>query len=494
MRAAVGMLTGLMIARGLNPHGYGELTYLLGSFVAIRALLDLGSSNAFFTFISQQPRDRRFYVLYFAWLALQLALSLALVAAILPQALLDRIWLGQPRSAIVLALLAAFMQQQVWLTVTQIAEAARLTVRVQSLGLGIAITHLIVVLLLSQWSLLTVQWVLVAIFAEFIVATAIATRALRLPQGAEPLVQPMADMLRDYWRFCRPLVLVALVAFCYDFADKWLLQKFGGAGQQGYYQIAAQLAAVSLLATTSILSIFWKEIAEANSRHDAARLRLLYTRVNRGLLMLGAAISGLLIPWSEQLVALLLGEGYRASWPIFALMLLYPVHQSMGQVNATMFMASGRTHPYMVVSIAGQLVSLPVTFMLIAPAEGYLVPGLALGAMGLALKMVVMNALLVNVQAKMIASYNGWKYSFAWQLAGLAGMVAMGYAARAVALLLVPDAVSAQPVALIGGLAISGVLYALGLLAFLRLCPWLIGYGREEMRALVQRLLALRFA
>jgi O-antigen/teichoic acid export membrane protein len=494
LRAAVSMLTGIMIARGLNPHGYGELTYLLGSFVAIRALLDLGTSNAFFTFISRKARDRRFYALYFGWLALQLALSLALVAAIFPQSMLDRIWLGQPRAAIVLALLAAFMQQQVWLTVTQIGEAARLTIRVQSLGFAIALAHFTVVLLLTHWSLLNVQWVLVAIIAEVAVAAVIATRLLRLPMATEPVRQTTVETLRDYWRFCQPLMLVALVAFCYDFADKWLLQKFGGAGQQGYYQIAAQLAAVSLLATTSILSIFWKEVAEANAREDAARLQLLYTRVNRGLLMLGAAVSGLLIPWSEQLVVVLLGERYRDSWPIFALMLLFPIHQSTGQVNATMFMACARTQTYMMVSVAGQLVSLPVTFIMLAPAHGYALPGLALGGFGLALKMVVMNILLTNVQAKLIASLNGWKFQWLWQVAGIGGCLVLGAVAKAVALLAFPAARELQLLPLAAAFSLAVALFTAGVWLFVRSCPWLVGYGREELRALANRFLPARFA
>ena len=90
-RALVSLLTGLMVARGLNPHGYGDLTYLISSFVAIRALLDLGSSNAFFTFISQRRRGTWFYSAYFGWLALQLILSSGLIALVLPSQILERL-------------------------------------------------------------------------------------------------------------------------------------------------------------------------------------------------------------------------------------------------------------------------------------------------------------------------------------------------------------------------------------------------------------------
>jgi len=79
----IGFVTGLLIARALNPAGYGDLMFLLGSFVAIRSLLDMGSSSAFYTFLSQRARGRRFYLVYFAWLALQFVATLALLALIL---------------------------------------------------------------------------------------------------------------------------------------------------------------------------------------------------------------------------------------------------------------------------------------------------------------------------------------------------------------------------------------------------------------------------
>ncbi|HEY6926268.1 MAG TPA: oligosaccharide flippase family protein, partial [Steroidobacteraceae bacterium] len=290
LRAMVSLGTGLLVARGLTPTGYGDLTYLLASFVAIRSLLDLGSSNAFYTFISRSPRSRRFYSMYFGWLLLQFLLSLLLVALLFPQNVLNRIWLGHSRDLILYALVASFMQQQVWTTLTQLGESSRLTVRVQMLGLAVVAVHLLIIIAMKLTGLLSVKSVLAAISSEYLVALAVATRVLRVPIAiAEQRAcnETVAGILGQYWHFCRPLILIALTAFLYDFADKWLLQRFAGANQQGFYQIAAQLATVSLLATTSILNIFWKEIAEASGRQDHARLAHLYNKVNRGLLLLG---------------------------------------------------------------------------------------------------------------------------------------------------------------------------------------------------------------
>ena len=61
LRMALSLLTWLLIARGLGASGYGDLTFLLGSFAAINLVLDFGSSHAFHTLVSARPRGPVFF-------------------------------------------------------------------------------------------------------------------------------------------------------------------------------------------------------------------------------------------------------------------------------------------------------------------------------------------------------------------------------------------------------------------------------------------------
>ena len=45
-------------------------------------------------------------------------------------------------------------------------------------------------------------------------------------------------VVNKFWIFCSPFLMYALVSFAHDFADKWLLQNWGGAVQQAYFGIA----------------------------------------------------------------------------------------------------------------------------------------------------------------------------------------------------------------------------------------------------------------
>jgi O-antigen/teichoic acid export membrane protein len=488
VRGVIGQATGLLVARGLNPSGYGDLMFLLGSFVAIRTLLDMGTSNAFYTFLSRHKQERRFYLSYFAWLALQFTFTFALVVLIIPDNMFDKIWLGHNREIVVIAFLAAFMQQQVWQTVGQISESIRKTVKLQLLNLGIAVTYLAIILLLLFMGAMTVTNILFFIIVQYIVATLVAYR-LMIGDQAGPVEKDttLRQIGQEYWVYCKPLVVLSLVAFLYEFADKWMLQKFGGAAQQGYFQIANQISTISLFATTSILSIFWKEVSSALAKQDHARVAMLYRKISRGLVMLGAIISGLLIPWSEQIIIIFLGKIYAQAWPVLAIMLLYPIHQSMGQIAGTMFFASGQTRKYMFLSMGVMLLFLPISYLLLAPVSGVWIPGMGMGAIGIAIKMVLLAVVAGNIQMWVVARFSGWKFEWVFQVVGIPLMLGLGYLTKMlVALRWDLDNIHIGD--LIIPVMLSSFIYAILVVWVVWLLPWLIGMERKELLSLIKEI------
>src|SRR4051812_3568071 len=136
-RGAIAFLTGVFVARGLGPEQFGDFNFLLGTFLAIRQLMDVGTSTAFYTFMSQRPRGPSFLKIYAAWIALQFAVPFVLVALLMPQQWIDLVWLGQHKDIVLLGFAATFMQQQAWQAVTQIGESRRLTHRVQAFNVSI---------------------------------------------------------------------------------------------------------------------------------------------------------------------------------------------------------------------------------------------------------------------------------------------------------------------------------------------------------------------
>lgn len=495
-RAAISLAVGLLVARGLGPTDYGNLAYLLGSFWAIRALLDMGSSSAFYTFIAQRGRDSHYYLVYFSWLAFQFLFSVVLVTLLLPSAMIEIFWLGQNRELILLALLATFLQNQVWLTVVQIHEAERKSVRIQIAGLFVILAHLVLValMLVSQW--LSVRAVLWAIVGEYFVATVWLSVRLRItehqPSGVDGARDGLNSVFLAYFRYCRPMAVIAVFSFGYEMADRWLLQRYGGAAQQGFYQVAAQLSTISLLAASSILNIFWKEIAEANERGAHERVAGLYLKTTQSLVFLAAGVTCFLAPWAEQLVDVLLGSAYHAAWPVLFLMLFYPIHQAIGQINGALFMATVRNSAYMRLTVTGLLVSVPVSYVLIAPGSALGGVGLGLGAMGLALKILGLNFLFVNIQSWVISRYYGIQFQWRNQIGAIVILLLIGYACKfSVDQLLAwiqPSFGASARIGMLIGMIGAGLLYLGGVLMVLMLIPRLAGMTQHEVTGYLQKI------
>ena len=418
------------MARALGAGGYGDFNFLLASFAAFLPLLDAGTSSAFFTFLARAPRGPRFFIVYGAWLSVQAIVPAVLIAFVLPDRLVANVWLKQPREAVLLAFASVFLTTQLWGAVSRMGEARRLTVRVQIASVAQAVIHLALVSIAAATGWLTVRRTIVLLTLEFgALCLSMGPRLLKesLPEG--PATQSLREIVVEFWRYSRPLVVYSWVGVPYAFADRWMLQAFAGSAQQGYFSLGAQFASVSLLATTSILSVFWKEIADAKERGDSARIHMLHGRVTRSLYFAAAWLSSALIPYTAEILRWTVGPGYEAATVAFALLLLYPVHQSLGQIQGTFLYASEDTRTFASIGIVMMLVSIPSAYFLLAPHTTS-VPGLGLGAVGLALKMVALQFVAVNVQGWFIARKNGWTTDFTYQALTLGCLLAFSWSLR----------------------------------------------------------------
>ena len=317
-----------------------------------------------------------------------------------------------------------FFQQQVWQLISQIGESQRLTYRVQTINVLIGIVHLIAIIIFLQIGWLSVESVFYLVTIEFLIVTIVFRKVFPISYSQEQ-TSP-GKVFEQFKRYCLPLVPYAWLSMLVVFADTWLLQFFGGAVEQAYYAVAAQFAAISLIATTSVLKIFWKEVAEAHAQNNLSRVEQLYLRMNRSLYILGSIISGFLIPWAPEILSAVLGEDYVSGNVVFAMMLLYPIHQALGQVNGTLFYALELTRPYVVIGAVSMILSTIVIFFLLAPTDFH-IPGLGLASMGLALKMIILQIVTVNFSIWWLSRKQGWQFDWLYQIVGVLLFLLIGY-------------------------------------------------------------------
>lgn len=467
--------TGMLVARGLGPNEYGTMMFLLGTFTATRQLLDMGSSTAFFTFLSQRQRSLRFVSLYFAWLGVQFLLPLLVVGLLFPDVWVDLIWKGEERGLIILAFLAAYMQSVLWSAVLQLGESQRLTRLVQGMAVSIALVHFVMMVIAFWGGWLGVHAIFLLTIIEWAIAVVVILKQMRFPprQGGE--TDTPNSVFTEFWTYCLPLITYSWLGFVYEFVDRWLLQTYAGSVQQAYYSVAFQFGAIAAIATSSILNIFWKEIAEAHHQGNRERVTSLYQRVSRGLFFVAAAGAGFLVPWAEDILRITLGVAYVGGATTLMIMFLYPLHQSLGQIGGAMAYATGRVAVYVKLGMAFMAASIVATYFALASVDAPL-PGLGLGALGLAGKMVVMQILSINALAWYLS--RSLEFKFDWLFQPVAALACLGAGLLAYALPHFLIDVSSE---LWLALLVSGVIYFMLMLALIGFAPNLAGLRRSDI-------------
>jgi O-antigen/teichoic acid export membrane protein len=319
----------ILLARWLGPTDYGTMSFLFATFTAIRGMIDMGSSQAFFTLLSRRPRNKRFIAIFWSFIGIQLAVALLFLVVLLPDSLVMTLWASESRMLLTLAFLAAFMQGTVWTLAAQMAEASRQTIRAQKINTAVIMLHFLVVVVLAQVGKLAVPLVFVALIIEWSIAAWLASR-LYVSQDVSDSVQNMEQdtprsVFREFFVYCMPLIPVTFLGFVHDFADRWMLQTWAGAKEQAYFSVAQQYSAIALLATVSVLRILWKEIAEAHHQENIERVRMLYQRASRLLFFVGSFLAGGLQPLTEEILSLTVGQAYLSGALTMSIMLLYPL-------------------------------------------------------------------------------------------------------------------------------------------------------------------------
>ena len=421
LRAIASVALISLIAKHLGPHEYGRLMFLVATLVATKTLLDAGSSSAFFTFISSRKQTFTFFVLYSGWLLFQLLTPIALIWVFLPDLVIAKIFSGEQRYIIILAYVAVFFQYGVWQTVAQIGDSSRHTYSVQTVNLLIPISQLAILIFLIKFTETNIVSVLVVMIAAHLLGSIVITAMIGKfwrHEATKSQNKHMVEMKKhsfEFIKFCAPLVFVQIVSFFSVFLDRWMLQYFGGAEEQAYFSIGNQFSAVALLATSASLRILWKEFAEAYEFKNLEKSRLIFSNAAFILYLFALTMVAFAVTWAEEIIVLFLGKAYMDGLIIFKLMLFYPLHQVLGQLLSAAMYAVREEKILSIYNTASLCFGILLSVFLLSD-QSVLGFGLALGATGLAIKMLVIQFINVNLLLRVVSKKYGFQFSIFLQI------------------------------------------------------------------------------
>ena len=172
------------------------------------------------------------------------------------------------------------------------------------------------------------------------------------------------------------------------------------------------------------------------------------------------------------------GNNFREASLAVAIMAFYPIHQTYGQLSASVFLATDQTRLYRNIGVTFMLISLPITFFLIAPNRLY---GLNAGSVGLAVKMVLVQFLAINTQLYFNAKL--LKLSF-WKYLGHQIISVLVFISLAIFSSIIIDKIAISGKGIIPSLFCNLIIYIFFIVALGCNMPAIFGLNKQDVRDL----------
>ena len=474
----------MILPRALGPAGYGNFNFATSLFQNITNFLDMGTSNCLNTALSKRPKEFGL-VAFYARVAVLMAVLCLMAGAstylpgfgpflmpdvplwmAVPAALWAYLtWAGRITRGMNDALGITVHSELVRVGVNVLAAGALLGLYLFGvLGIGVFFAHQYVFLLLTIAGFI---WTL---------------RGSWPGQSWALSLELIEGYTKEFRHYSGPLFVMALCSMLALSGERWMLQFFDGSMQQGYFSLSQKVGMACFLFVTAMTPLLMRELAVAHGNNDPAAMARLMDRFAPMIYAVAAWFSCFVVVEAPAVVRLFGGSGFGEAIAAVQIMAFYPVHQGYGQVASAVYYATGETRALRNITLLSLLVGLVCTWVLLAPVEA---GGFALGAAGLAYKMVAVQVITVNVAllvCRRVVPFDV-RRNLVHQVLCPSVLIALACAAH-----YGTTAVGLGPVDGFGRFFVSGALYTLLSFGVVLLFPFIAGVTRKEVFSQGRRL------
>jgi O-antigen/teichoic acid export membrane protein len=198
---------------------------------------------------------------------------------------------------------------------------------------------------------------------------------------------------REFYSYCSPLFVLALGGLVLGIFDRWILQRYAGSVQQGFFAFSYQLGAACFIFTVSMTPLITRDFSISFAKKDMEGMARAFRRYIPLFYAISAFLCCFLSVQAGNIISIFGGKSYAQALLAIQIMAFYPIHQTYGQLSGAVFYATGQTRLYRNIGLLFGIIGIPLTIFLLNPTFG-----INAGAAGLAVKMVVLQFIAVNIQ------------------------------------------------------------------------------------------------
>ncbi len=480
----IGLVTMSIIPRGLGVTAYGNFSFLSSFFSSTVSFVNLGTSDAFYTKLSKRPNDEALKKFYWNLVIILTLLLMAFVAVSVISGFQPKLWPDQLLKHIFMGLLFGYLY---WYSqiILKIVDAYAVTREGELIRMAQKVLRLILLIpmFLLDWFTLDLFFIY-----NYVIMLFSIVGWIRILHKHDIRVFPKIKLDRkslkgyasEFYNYSAPLIIYAFAGTFAEIFDRWILQQSGGSSEQGYYGLAYQVGTICFLFTSAMTPLIFREFSVAISKKDLNKTRDLFRR-HIPMLYAIAAYLGIFISFQAENVGFIIaGEDFSGAYWSIVIMAIYPIHQTYGQLSGSLFLASDNTRLYRNIGVSIFAAGIPVSYILISDNELF---GLDLGGIGLSIKMIAFQFIMVNIQLWYNTRYLKTRFMdyFIHQIYTIIFFAIAAYLSKVVTDIFLTDK--------IGNFIVCGIIYTIfvGVIAIVH--PQIFSLSRAELKKYTYQLI-----
>jgi len=393
----LGMFFSLILASvvpmSLGTKNYGDYSFLTNIFSQGINFLDMRTSTCLYIKLSQEQKSLQI-IKFYSLISILIILTMFVGTWVITsnQVLLNNLLPAQQAKFIYLAAIfavMAFIQQQF----VKIMDSLGLTVFSEKANLYIRLFNLLLIIVFFKFQALDLSLYFYINIATSLLFALVAFFALKKisfsPTMDSIVIKKYASI---FYHYCAPLVVYVVIGFASEYADRWILQKYGGSVQQGLYAFSFGISNMSMFIVSTIFLLFTREVSTLIGQNNIRAVAKLFDAYVPTLYVIVSFFSCFLFFHADNVINLLGGKDYKGASLALKVLAMYPMVATFSMMSGSVIYATERTAIFRNLSFVLAPLGVFISAVLISP-----IAGINLGAAGLGIKNITMESLSVIV-------------------------------------------------------------------------------------------------
>lgn len=481
--AVFNMVIQLILPRALSVEEYGIYTYNLNVFTSIVTMANLSTSNALIAKFSKRNDEIglvNFYLKYYGVVAVLLNVA---IVALYPIETFQSTFAGQTLFVILLGIETSIVNKLLTdcVSLYDACAVSRFPAVMQIFLKATISIAVIIGYFLGRLNL--IYFYVLQVLVVAVVVTIMLIRIIFFQKSRYPDKKDLGwkTYLKEYYVFCKPLVLATVVAQLIVIIMNWALMKWSGTTAQAMYGAAWQLNALISYVFSPYAELSKREFAVLHN--DEQMLRAKFTQALRLMMWLTSYFAIFTAFVSEWILPIVYGDKYAGAEMVTALIMFYTVYQAWGQITGAYMLALEKTRLNALIAVNGQILTLFFVFLFQIP--NFIWPN-GLGAVGIALNYLVGNIISTTIAVCVISKNLKMSSLRTWgiQIPPLIICLAMVLLLKNILNNVLPETTVLY--CFIKTL-IAGVVYTIAIGMIVCVNPHFIGVSKESLKKLIKR-------